>query len=77
MDTPIPIDEQMSKEREIERMDIKGKSHDSGEADKNYKTCKYANPIKDQNGHFDEIMCCYKNNEMNWCGVPCPLTKGE
>ena len=58
---------------QIERdRDDEMQSMDIGEPEPQYKTCEYAKPIKDENGHFDEIMCCYKNNECNFCGVPCP-----
>ena len=77
MEHPIPIDEQILGDRVRNEKEQDGKAHDDGECDPNWKNCGYAKPMYDQNGHFDEIYCCYKNNELNWCGVPCPLTKGE
>jgi len=84
---PTPYDEQMSGDRgrsereEINKTHDSGeqdsKDHDSGECDPNWKNCEYAKPNRDNNGHFDEIWCCYINNELNFCGVPCPRTKGE
>lgn len=77
MDTPISHDEQNFKEEEMMAEEERNKAHDSGEIDPNWKTCEYAKPNYDMNGHFDEVWCHYTNNELNFCGVPCPRTKGE
>lgn len=74
---PIPYDEQMSGDKSRSEREQEQKDHDSGEADPNWKTCEWAKPNRDNNGHFDEIWCLYTNNELNFCGVPCPRTKGE
>ena len=43
-----------------------------------YKTCEHSKPIKDENGHFDDIMCCYFNNDLKWCqDIHCPLDVQE
>lgn len=77
MDTPIPYDEQKYPDIVRAEKEQESKKYDSHEVDLNWKTCEYAKPLKDENGHFDEIMCCYINNEFNLCGVLCPRTKGE
>lgn len=77
METPKTYDEQKYPDQERERREQESKDHDSGEADPNWKTCEYSKPNYDENGHYDEIWCCYVNNELNFCGVPCPRKKGE
>ena len=77
MEYPIPIDEQMSGDREIQEREQDNKAHDSGEREPNHKTCEYAKPILDESGHSDELYCYYVNGELNFCGVPCPKTRGE
>ena len=70
-DTPIPYDEQMSRDREIQEREQSNKAHDSGEMPIGHKTCEHIHK------EGDEIFCCFVNNELNFCGVPCPRTKGE
>jgi len=77
MDTPKTYDEQKYPDLVRAEREQDSKDHDSGECDPNWKNCEYAKPNRDNNGHFDEIWCCYINNELNFCGVPCPRTKGE
>ena len=36
-----------------------------------YKTCGYADPLYDQDGHYDEVACKLRKG---FCGeIPCPL----
>ena len=70
MDTPIPYDKQMHADKERAKREEENKSHDSNERDITYESCGHSQVIK------NEIICTY-NNEFNYCGVPCPITKGK